>query len=120
MASKGGVIAVGAIAGLGALLFFTKKAKAAPKNGGMPAPEVSPHTPQACAAAKTQRGQYVNGIAAINAQIVDIDAARIEAAQNGDDATLANLNSIRANLVQQRSGYQAEVNALDSYIADCP
>jgi hypothetical protein len=119
MASKGGVIAVGAIAGVAALLFFTKKAKAATPGGG-PEPEVSPHTPAACAAAMTQRAQFQNGIAQINAELVDIDAARIAAAQNGDQAQLDNLNSIRANMVNTRNNYQAEVNSLNTYIADCP
>lgn len=117
MASRGGLVAIGAIGlSLAALFAFAGKAKADPK-GQTTTPD--DYSPEACAAYKSQKQGLVARRNAIQGYIVEIDAARIEAAQNDDDARLAELDAIRAGQVQARNGVTAQINALDAKIAKC-
>lgn len=118
MMSKGGVVAVSAIVGLGALFAFMSSAKAKPKTGPSPTPD-DPHSPEACAAYKIQKSSVQQNCNAIKAYIVEIDAARIEAASAGNDAALAELDAIRAGQVNALANCQAQVTKLNNLIAGC-
>lgn len=116
MASKGGVIAVAAGAGLLALFAFTRKAKANPKQ--TPAPE-DMHSAEACKAYKVSRTSLVNARSQIQSQLNDVNNAMAAAADAGDEAALANLVSIRQNLQGALANANGEIAKVDNLIAGC-
>lgn len=117
MASRGGLVAIGAIGlSLAALFAFMGEAKAKPK-GQTTTPD--DFTPEACAAYKSKRHNLLAHRNAIQNDIVEIDAQRIEAAQNGNDALLAQLDAARSGMVAGRNSVTAQINDLDAKIAKC-
>lgn len=118
MTGKGAAIGVG-IGALG-LLALIGVASAKSKGGnGVPSPTEDPFSTEACNAYKQARGQVATARAAAQADITEINAAIIAAEANGDQAQAANLYSIRAQVQQAISGYNAQINELDSKIAQC-
>lgn len=117
MANKGGVIAVGAIVGMGALLLFTKKAKAATPGE---APPEDLYSPEACAAYTAQRNSLIANRDAINGYITELDAAAIEAYQNGRPQEGAAYEAQAAGQRQARNAVNAQINDLNGRIAQCP
>lgn len=114
MASKGGVIAVSAIVGLGALFAFAATAKASPK--GVPT-KAEQDEKNLCTASKAERQVRLGTIKQLKGALVDIDAARIEIAMNGGDTT--ELDNQRASIMSQINVHQNRVNQLDGLIAAC-
>lgn len=113
MASKGGVLAIASIVGVGALLAFAGTAKAA-----KPGPKASPEEAQKCVANKAERQSRLGVIQQLKGALVDIDAARIEIAMNGGDTSA--LDAQRANVVGQINLHQNRVKELDALIEACP
>src|SRR5262245_7074311 len=110
------VIGAGAIGLLlvgGAALASTKP------NGGGGGPEEDPHSPEACDAYKKERASVQGSCNALQAQIYDYDAQRIEAYQNGNPALGAQLDAAVAGLKQQLASCKATVSQLDNLIAGC-
>lgn len=112
MASKGGVLAVAGIVGVGALLAFTATAKASTK----PSP-VDQTKKDLCTAHKAERKIAANQVVYLKGVLIDIDAARIQLAMNNEDTTA--LDNQRANVVANINKFQSRVNELDGLIAQC-
>lgn len=118
MANKGGIIAVGAIVGLGALLAFAGRAKAGTKPNGEPEEDLQ--SPEACAAYKAERSGLINNRDAIQGYITELDAAAIEAYQNGRPEEGAFYEAQAAGQRQALSQVKAQINELNKAIEKCP
>jgi len=117
MASKGGMVAVGAVGlSLLALLAFSREAKAAPKK----APIENPYSPEACAAYTKERNARVASRTQMQAQVKEIESAMAAAADAGDEEQLKHLAQVRQGWLNDIGKQSSEVNKLNALIAKCP
>ena len=114
--NKAVIVGGAALAGIAAMVLFSKEAKAAPK----PGPSASPEQAQKCEANKAERKMAQGQINYLDGVIYDLDAARIEAAQNGDDAAYDSLTATQNQAKVSRQNFRNRVKVLDDLIAACP
>lgn len=107
----GGALGLLAIAGVAA-------AASKPKPSGDSEPE-DMHSPEACEAYRQERTSIQGSCNALQAQIYDLDAKRIEAYLNGNDALGAQLDAAVAGLKGQLATCKAQVSQLNNLIAEC-
>lgn len=116
MASKGGVIAVGSIAGLLALFAFTRKAKAATKR--TPVPE-DLHSKEACDAYKSSRSKLIKDKNQLESQLNSVNNALQAAVDAGDEAYAIQLAATRQGLINTLATVHAAIADLNGRIIDC-